>query len=436
MSSSSSSDANDDAPPPSSSAPSSSLRPSLIANGVSFLTHEKVVGADSSSKRDFLSKKGLTPEEIDEAERQAAQKLDSKEKSTPEAASVASGKDPATKAPQKQTSEATPKGNTSWSMVALGLGATVAVMAMYGKQAAASVKKLLDNNSADTTASSKEKELEDDRRRQKLDAAADSLAERSAELQKSITEVTTALAKAESLRASMELQSSISPSPSINGDELRRELRAFGDTLSAATKAAVDAASEKALEASRSNTPAASPAPTEKVAVTNELREELDAIKELLRSSLTSPLGNRELLTGGGVLANPTDAPAYDAGSATRVAASSLDAGNATPVVASSDIGSASAPAPDGPLGGAPHSARYQEVLDLLARGETPPNVRADIRDTPPDPAAPLPSPALAPRSKPWERSGGGSSSNGDDDLSANAAPWRPPPRVMPSVSQ
>lgn len=45
------------------------------------------------------------------------------------------------------------------------------------------------------------------------------------------------------------------------------------------------------------------------------------------------------------------------------------------------------------------------QVLEMLENGETPPGIRADIVDTPPDPAAPPPPSRLAARPKPWERS-------------------------------
>lgn len=45
------------------------------------------------------------------------------------------------------------------------------------------------------------------------------------------------------------------------------------------------------------------------------------------------------------------------------------------------------------------------QVLEMLERGETPPNVRSDINDKPPDPTIPPPAAQMQPRPKPWERS-------------------------------
>ena len=46
-----------------------------------------------------------------------------------------------------------------------------------------------------------------------------------------------------------------------------------------------------------------------------------------------------------------------------------------------------------------------RQVLEMLEKGETPPNIRTDIMDEPPDPAAVPSSARLQPRAKPWERS-------------------------------
>eukprot|EP00271_Cylindrocystis_brebissonii_P000798 TRINITY_DN1099_c1_g1_i2.p1 TRINITY_DN1099_c1_g1~~TRINITY_DN1099_c1_g1_i2.p1 ORF type:complete len:1081 (+),score=340.67 TRINITY_DN1099_c1_g1_i2:235-3477(+) len=52
----------------------------------------------------------------------------------------------------------------------------------------------------------------------------------------------------------------------------------------------------------------------------------------------------------------------------------------------------------------APHSKSYMEVLEMVKRGERPPNVQ-DIDDSPPDPTRPLSDARMRPRSKPWEQS-------------------------------
>ena len=51
-------------------------------------------------------------------------------------------------------------------------------------------------------------------------------------------------------------------------------------------------------------------------------------------------------------------------------------------------------------------------------RGDTPPNIRSDIDDAPPDPAAPPPLARMQPRPKPWEARA--------PAAAAAAAPWQP----------
>ncbi|WOK97883.1 peroxisomal membrane protein PEX14-like isoform X1 [Canna indica] len=49
-----------------------------------------------------------------------------------------------------------------------------------------------------------------------------------------------------------------------------------------------------------------------------------------------------------------------------------------------------------------PHPKSYMEILEMIQRGEKPPNIK-DIDDNPPNPDQPITKPLLAPRPKPWE---------------------------------
>ncbi|CAN0901199.1 Peroxisomal membrane protein PEX14 [Linum grandiflorum] len=53
----------------------------------------------------------------------------------------------------------------------------------------------------------------------------------------------------------------------------------------------------------------------------------------------------------------------------------------------------------------APHPKSYMEIMEMIQRGERPPNIR-DINDQPPNPNQQISKPRLAPRSKPWEGNG------------------------------
>jgi hypothetical protein len=50
------------------------------------------------------------------------------------------------------------------------------------------------------------------------------------------------------------------------------------------------------------------------------------------------------------------------------------------------------------------HPASYMEVLEMLERGETPPGIRDDINDKPPNPEQPPPPARMKPLPKPWEQ--------------------------------
>ncbi|KAL6754521.1 hypothetical protein V8C86DRAFT_2700135 [Haematococcus lacustris] len=58
---------------------------------------------------------------------------------------------------------------------------------------------------------------------------------------------------------------------------------------------------------------------------------------------------------------------------------------------------------PGGAVDKAPYPPSFVEVMEMVARGQTPANVRTDIIDTPPDPSRALPPSSLAPQPKPWE---------------------------------
>ncbi|XP_020098857.1 peroxisomal membrane protein PEX14 isoform X2 [Ananas comosus] len=49
-----------------------------------------------------------------------------------------------------------------------------------------------------------------------------------------------------------------------------------------------------------------------------------------------------------------------------------------------------------------PHPKSYMEIIEMVQRGEKPPNIK-EINDMPPNPDQPIPKPLLAPRPKPWE---------------------------------
>lgn len=73
----------------------------------------------------------------------------------------------------------------------------------------------------------------------------------------------------------------------------------------------------------------------------------------------------------------------------------------------------------DTPVGGR-HPASYMEVLEMLERGETPPGIRDDIDDKPPNPDQPPPPSRMKPKPKPWEKTPAEYNANGSTDYNTN----------------
>lgn len=135
---------------------------------------------------------------------------------------------------------------------------------------------------------------------------------------------------------------------------------------------------------------------------------------------------------------HPTATPAPAAGEPEELGSPRSSAGAGTPAAAAAQGGGSpavaevaaataatGAPEVEGERSGTPspppHPASYMEVLEMLQRGETPPGIRTDIVDTPPDPSAQPPESRLKPRPKPWEQRNGTSASTG---ASGEAKPW------------
>mmetsp|Transcript_18884 Transcript_18884/g.40682 ORF Transcript_18884/g.40682 Transcript_18884/m.40682 type:complete len:582 (+) Transcript_18884:92-1837(+) len=74
--------------------------------------------------------------------------------------------------------------------------------------------------------------------------------------------------------------------------------------------------------------------------------------------------------------------------------------GRAQPDGSGSTGAPASKPTSDEPA----YPKSFHEVMEMVSKGITPPNVRTDINDKPPDPSRPFSEPRIKPMSKPWER--------------------------------
>ena len=80
----------------------------------------------------------------------------------------------------------------------------------------------------------------------------------------------------------------------------------------------------------------------------------------------------------------------------------------------------------------------FHDVMQMVSKGITPPNVRTDINDKPPDPTRALSEPRSKPLLKPWERPSGDAASALASEAAPSAAQWAalalPPAADGPAV--
>uniref|UniRef100_A0A7S3VJR5 Peroxisomal membrane protein PEX14-like KPWE domain-containing protein n=1 Tax=Dunaliella tertiolecta TaxID=3047 RepID=A0A7S3VJR5_DUNTE len=79
----------------------------------------------------------------------------------------------------------------------------------------------------------------------------------------------------------------------------------------------------------------------------------------------------------------------------------------------STNVSSTGAATATGPAASTPYPPSFLEVMEMVSKGVTPPNVRSDINDKPPDPSRPPSEPRIPPRSKPWESAAAAAKTSG-----------------------
>ncbi|KAK9826884.1 hypothetical protein WJX81_004333 [Elliptochloris bilobata] len=370
-----------DAPPP------QELREDQIENAIAFLAHPKVRGSTVASKRSFLERKGLTSDEIDEAVRRvpeapapvptapAGGAVPVKPYPTPSAAALQPYQAPAppTPAPPPQPPAQEP---IRWTQAVVGLGVVAAgaygVHALLAPRVSQWYRTWRYGEAPPSDAAAQE--------RHTAELVAAALKEQAAEVRAAVESVR------ELARAAEKGKAPAAPADALSLADLHSELRSFGAMLSELGDAA---------------------APKQAAAELREAKDEIRALKDAVAK-----------------LAAPAPAPA-------PVLAASASRPNGLPPAAdgaAASAGMGGVPGAGPPLGEPPHPASYMEVLEMLENGETPPGIRADINDTPPDPAAPPPPARLALRPKPWERAASaGPPPVASMAAAAGAAPGFPP---------
>lgn len=393
-----------------------SLREEQIQNAINFLSHPKVRASSKESKVSFLEKKGLTAAEIDEAFRRLPDNLQGAGTST----NTDQPRQPLPKpypTPAQTSSSVVPyTGSTSlqqqqpqslrWTQAVVGASVVAvgvyALKQMVGPYAAKLYRRLYG------VESSAEKEKEEEKR--VADVLATAIQSQTSELRSAV----------ESLKEMIQQldQKKEAPSPAepgISAADLREELRNFAEQLEEHR-----AAPQKA-----------------ETSMERELRE----LKSLVSQQVTEKRSHDS--------SHHHASPQHHSGTNGFL--------SVTPPAArvSHKQESPKQESPP-PLPKAPQqSPSYMEVLEMLEKGETPPNVRTDINDQPPNPTQPPPNTRIQPKPKPWERNKASSSSyaagrNGDyqdtphtviteinDQPSSSkqpADPWRPPPVPQASL--
>ncbi|WIA09958.1 hypothetical protein OEZ85_010170 [Tetradesmus obliquus] len=437
-----------------------SLREDQIQNAVAFLSHPKVRGSPVSAKRSFLGKKGLTNAEIDEAFKRVPEAPAAAAAPAPATAAMPATtatatygannlvtytqQQPAHAVPasqalvpqptqpgalvplQQQQLMAPPQQPVRWTQVVLGLG--VAAASLYGLHQLLAPR--VTAWAHQLTASRRAAQEAEAARTAALTAALQSLCEGQQQLLDSMQGLAAALQQQQQQRPGSsqavrvvgssgayggpgEAQSSISfhqqrviydeqlrcQSPGAaaagSGGSQRQQQQQYSSNVRGFDPYADPSQGAAIRSGGGTSGPGYSSASNYSAAQQQQQQQQQQGAASSIGGAGAGPAGGFEVVPHG-----------MQAGSDAMWGASSSSSQRAR-------AGTAGAPQPQqqqqqqqgGRPDEAPHSAAFQEVMEMVRAGITPPNVRTDIDDSPPDPARPISAPQLAPRGKPWERS-------------------------------
>lgn len=382
-------------------------REDQIQNAVAFLSHPKVRGSSTESKRSFLQKKGLTEAEIVEAVKRVPESSDttvgapSSSSTAEQLAQVSRPQKPfptgtATGQPYAQqqsvqAQQALQPAGYRWSQIALGAG--LVAVTVWGVQ-----RVVVPYATSWYRSWTGKPDPAEQNQAQIATILADAIKAQTAELRASVDSMKEMLNKYEQSRSS----------PSKDGvsmAELRQELLTFANNLNDFRPAAPS-----------------SPSP----GIPESFQRQLTDIKSLL-TSINGQSGYTNPTYGGdtssvsrqlpfGSQANQRGSPGSLLSGSTspqakhQATASPFHANGGSPDP--HELESEAEASPEGP----PHPANYMDILNMLQRGEDVPGIK-DIDDKPPNPDQPLAEGKMKPRPKPWERA----SQNGSSFFSGKA---------------
>uniref|UniRef100_A0A7S0V2V5 Peroxisomal membrane protein PEX14 n=1 Tax=Polytomella parva TaxID=51329 RepID=A0A7S0V2V5_9CHLO len=354
---------------------SPSIREDQVKNAVAFLSHPKVKSSSIEAKRSFLERKGLTTAEIEAAFQQVPQ-------DAPESKAVAATVAPTTSVASKSSSGQTPpkpwqqtqaqgqqqpyygqqmvpyqpvavaRPPLRWSQIVLRLGFIGVSAYSLHRFLYPYVLKIITNYRA----AQQKKEDEKTQLLTELISAVRSLKESQMELKSTGESLSAAVTEMNEFRRE---------------DEDRRRQEEDRRILE----------SIQALPPSRPGAPSV---------YSNGNYSMSYTVKE--------PQG---VISNSNAFRN--NSPTYYTSSHGEIVPSSTAATSVIAKESSSSSNSNSNSAANGSSGSNGYSSSYMEIMEMVKNNITPPNVRTDIKDTPPNPNQPISQSKIAPQPKPWE---------------------------------
>ena len=389
----------------------SAPREDMLANAVSFLTHDKVRGSPEAHKRAFLLQKGLTEAEIDEAFRRV-----------PEPAGAAGGGLAAPPATAATTAQAlapaggavapmpyAPREPMTWGRMAFYGASSAAALAAASAGAAALWRSYVLPRLADALGAEEAKgaraaaeeaaqaakeavaavERNAEERSAQLDATASALEAQAVELREALDAVREIGAVGMGGGAGAE-------GGALTVGDLRAEMSSLMTTIASMQTSAAATANAKsdAIRSLEAELAAVKEALDDRTLSVSERVQMLERLAAAEREDKARAKGKAAASADADAVVQSLQAsPAAPAASAPEPAPG-VGAAPWSPSSASSHAARTRAPAATSRASAdakgkeqAPRPASYGEVMEMVARGETPPGI-AEVDDTPPDPTA------------------------------------------------
>ena len=388
----------------------------MLANAISFLTHDKVRGSPEAHKRAFLLQKGLTDAEVDEAFRRV-----------PQAKAVVPAAAPAVPAPApaatsgggQMVAAAPPRQPMTWGKMAIYAGSLAA--AAYG--AAELWKTYLLPRLAEACGSDEAKgaraaaEEAAKAAKEAVAAVERATADRSAQMDATAAALESQAAE---LREALDAVGALGAmasgeSGSVTVEEMRAEMSTLVTSIASlqATVQQGNAAKENRLRSLETELADVKAALEDKSLGVSDRVALLGRVAAAERNSK----GKGKEKVGEAADSHAALEAAAAAAIYAQKTAMARSPSNSVDGAAAKSVSGAATPTPAPP-------ASYAEVMEMIQRGETPPGIEK-VNDTPPNPNAAVSEAKMAPPRKPWEDGGsedGAENAEGSVDASGSGS--------------